>query len=174
MSAIALFTRYYYLYALIDWFSLKNFNLFVDWVVHQHLMLYIHPRLWSISLIALWSITRILKAQKRRDKGRGQKALFADLIPAAMQPGLSGCWATCQQAWWVVVSSQRGQPEELVSLVGSGECSQIGQGQYIGAFMGFQLKLPKAVIMIGMVPKSSSPSFSKNKNTIRNWGNTVT
>ena len=64
--------------------------------------------------------------------------------------------------------SQRGQPEELVSLVGSGECSQIGQGQYIGAFMGFQLKLPKAVIMIGMVPKSSSPSFSKNKNTIRN------
>ena len=47
--------------------------------------------------------------------------------------------------------------------MGSGECSQIGQGQYIGAFMGFQLKLPKAVIMIGMVPKISSLSFSKTK-----------
>ena len=29
--------------------------------------------------------------------------------------------------------------------------------------MGFQLKLPKAVIMIGMVPKISSLSFSKTK-----------
>ena len=88
----ALFTGYYYLYSLIDWFSLKNFNLFVDWVVHQHLILYIHPRLWSISLIALWSITRILKAQKRRDKGRGQKIIV--------------CWShprgDATRAFWVL------------------------------------------------------------------------
>ena len=94
----ALFTGYFYLYCLIDWFSLKNFNLFVDWVVHHHLMLYTHPRLWSISLIALWSITRILKAQKRRDKGRGQKIIV--------------CWShpcgDATRAFWVLSNLSAG------------------------------------------------------------------